>query len=344
MTPTISNSNTALSMQNGKGEKRNDPVLLNDWYAVTRTQDLQPESLMKFRLLDVDLVIWRGDDGQVQVWEDRCPHRSVRLSAGQVVGNTLVCSYHGMSYNSAGQCIKVPAHPGYIPPKQACAHTFQVKERYGLIYVCLGEPQQDIVVFPEWDEPAYRCYLTGPYFIRSNGYRAIENFLDVAHFPFLHEGILGDRDRPEIEDYPVVINDDGVFASNIRVWQPDPYGTGQGDYVIYDYWAFRPLTAYLRKYSPTGECLALLYNVTPVSEEECVGWMLGSLNYAHDISDQAIRAFQDEIVFQDLDNLESHTPKKLPLDSQVEFHVPSDRSSLMYRKWLKQLGITYGIL
>ncbi|MCL6432743.1 MAG: aromatic ring-hydroxylating dioxygenase subunit alpha [Leptolyngbyaceae cyanobacterium HOT.MB2.61] len=334
-------SSATESSTNGKGK---DPVLWNDWHVVAKGVDLQPGTLMKFRLLDTDLVVWRGEDGQVHVWADRCPHRSVRLSNGKVEGNTLVCSYHGMVYNPEGQCIKVPAHPSYPPPKQACVRTFQVRERYNLVYVCLGEPEKDVVAFPEWDESTYRCYLTGPYFIQSNGYRAIENFLDVAHFPFIHGGILGDLDKPEIEDYEVVINEAGVFAKDIRVWQPDPYGTGVGDYVIYDYWAFRPLTAYLRKYSPNGDCLTLLYNVTPISEEECVAWMSGSLNYAHSISDEEVQAFQDKIVLQDLNNLESHFPKKLPLNAPLEFHVPSDRSTLMYRKWLKQLGITYGIL
>lgn len=322
--------------------KVSDRGLLNDWHVVAKADDLPPNTLLKVRLLDTQLVLWRSGNGAVCAWEDRCPHRSVRLSNGRIVGDTLVCSYHGLAYDTQGQCVRVPAHPGYTPPKQACVRTFKAQERYDLIYVCLGEPERDIVVFPEWDDPTYRCYLTGPYPIRSNGLRAIENFLDVAHFPFIHEGILGDPDKPEIEDYDVTIDDKGVFASKIRVWQPDPYGIGRGDYVIYDYWAFRPLTAYLRKYSPSGECLTLLYHVAPVSETECVSWMSGALNYGHDISEADIKAYQDKIVLQDLNNLESHNPQRVPLDGNVEFHLPSDRTSLMYRKWLKQQGITYG--
>lgn len=341
MTTDIHLNSDLKTSTNGSGKDR---VLWNDWHVISKASDLQTGQLMKFRLLDTDLVVWRSDDGQVQVWEDRCPHRSVRLSMGTIANNTVVCSYHGMAYSPAGKCVNVPAHPGYTPPKQACVRTFQVKERYGLIYVCLGEPKQEIPIFPEWDEPNYRTYVTGPYYVRCNGLRAIENFLDVAHFPFIHGGILGDLAKPEIEDYSVEIGESGVFANNIRVWQPDPYGTGQGDYVNYDYWALRPLTAYLRKYSPNGDCLTLFYTVTPVSEAECVAWMSGAMNYAQHISDAEICAYQHKIVLQDVDNLESHQPQKLPLDSQLEFHVPSDRSSLMYRKWLKQLGLTYGVI
>ncbi len=335
----------AVNLGNGQAGDRIlvDRILINDWHVVAKADDLKPSTLLKVRLLDTDLVLWRGDNTPVCAWEDRCPHRSMRLSNGRVVGDTLVCSYHGLAYAPQGHCVKVPAHPEYTPPKQACIRTYLAQERYGLIYVCLGEPAQDIVAFPEWDDPTYRCYMTGPYHIRANGLRAIENFLDVAHFPFIHTGILGDLDKPEIQDYDVTINEHGVCARNIRVWQPDPYGTGKGDYVSYDYWAFRPLTAYLRKYGPSGECLTLLYHVAPVSETECISWMSGALNYGHDTSESDIMAYQDKIVLQDLKNLESHNPQHLPLDGNAEFHLPSDRASLMYRKWLKQLGISYGV-
>ena len=319
-----------------------DPVLWNDWHVIASSGSLVPGALTKFRLLEQDLVLWRGQDGQVCVWDDRCPHRSVRLSAGKVVDNTLVCSYHGLAFNGTGQCVDVPAHPNYRPPKQACVRAYPVQERYGLVYVCLGEPAQDIPSFPEWEQPGFRNYLTGPYYIRTNPLRAIENFLDVAHFPFIHGGILGDPDKPEIQPYEVTLDKNGVFARDIRVWQPDPYGTGIGDYVSYDYWALRPLTAYLRKESPSGDCLTLFYTVTPISAVECISWMSGAMNYAHEISDDDIKAFQNRVVLQDLDNLESHNPLQLPLDSSLEFHIPSDRATLAYRQWLKQLGLTYG--
>jgi len=321
-----------------------DPVLVNDWHVLTKAADLKPGSLMKARLLETDLVVWRSQDGQVQVWDDRCPHRSVRLSAGRVEENTLVCLYHGLRYDTTGQCVKVPAHPEYPTPKQACVQTYAVQERYDLVFVCLGEPQRNIVPFPEWGDPSYRTYITGPYVVKSNGYRMIENFLDIAHFPFLHEGTLGDPNKPEIDDYEVTINDDGIYAKDVRVWQPDPYGTGVGDYVDYDYWMFHPLIAYLRKLNPNGECLSLLYAVTPIDEETSIAWMSGTLNYGEQISHEDIMAFQNKIMLEDVVNLESHSPMKLPLDGQIEFHLPSDRTSLMYRKWLKQLGVTYGIL
>lgn len=321
-----------------------DPVIWNDWYVLARSADVSAGAVRRSRLLDMGIVLWRSADGTVQAWRDRCPHRSVQLSKGRVAGDRLVCPYHGLAFDAGGRCISVPAHPGYTPPPQSHAETYAVQERYGLIYVCLGDPTQDIVDFPEWCEPGYRGLIAGPYAIHTSGLRAIENFLDVTHLPILHAGILGSPQRPEIADYEVQVTSAGVVARNLRIWQPDPYGTGSGSEVVYDYRVERPLAAHLRKPNPNGENLALLYHVTPVSETECVGWMAMALNFGQEIPDAELIAFQDHIVKQDLDNLESHDPPHLPLSASLEFHLPSDRTSLAYRKWLRQLGVRYGVM
>jgi phenylpropionate dioxygenase-like ring-hydroxylating dioxygenase large terminal subunit len=331
------------AIANGSGiQQEKDPVLWNDWHVLARSQDLAPGCVLSARLLDRDLVLWRGQDTQILAWDDRCPHRSVRLSRGTVVENTLVCPYHGLVYDQSGQCIKVPAHPSYVPPKQACVSTYQVREQYGLVFVCLGQPASAIVPFPEWDDPDYRTFLCGPYPCHTNGLRAIENFLDAAHFPFTHTHILGDPAQPALADYEVTTDKEGVRLHNLRVWQPDPAGTGQAAYVTYDYQVLRPFTAYLRKIMLDGQILTILDCVTPVQETECISWMLFAVNY--EIEDDDARAFQETIFLQDVANLESHHPQLLPLDMHTEFHVPCDRGSLAYRKWLKQLGLTYGIL
>jgi phenylpropionate dioxygenase-like ring-hydroxylating dioxygenase large terminal subunit len=321
-----------------------DSVLLNDWHVVARSEAIKCGTLTKAKLLDTDLVIWRDREAQILVWQDRCPHRSVRLSGGQIVDNTVVCAYHGLVFNNAGQCITAPAHPHYTPPKQACVKTFKTVEKYGLVYTCLGEPSREIPTFPEWDDANYRLCLTGPYHCQTSGLRAIENFLDVSHFPFVHPGTLGDISQTTIEDFTVSTDDEGVALHNIRVWQPDPDGTGQGEFVIYNYRAFRPLTAYFRKQAPNGNCLAILFQVTPVIEEECVGWMWIAMNYAQEIPDEEIEQFQNHLVTEDFAILQTHNPQRLPLDLTMEFHLPCDRGSLAYRKWLKQLGLTYGAI
>ncbi|MBD2461539.1 aromatic ring-hydroxylating dioxygenase subunit alpha [Oscillatoria sp. FACHB-1407] len=321
-----------------------DRVLVNDWHVVAIADAVQPGQVLPVRLLGVDLVVWRGGETGVLAWSDRCPHRSIRLSSGRVEGNTLVCPYHGLAYNEQGRCVNVPAHPDYVPPPQACIPTYRVQERYGLIFVCLGEPEHDIPAFWEWDDPNHLKFLSGPHYCRCGGFRAIENFLDLAHLPFIHAGILGSPNKAVMPDYQVLVDENGIQMADIQIWQSDPVGVGHGTIAHYHYWVFRPLTAYLQKETPDGQRLTIWYAVTPVSEEEFIGWMWVAVNFGDASQIDEMRSFQDKIVRQDLMNLEQHNPKQLPLHPQAEFHLPCDRGSLAYRKWLKALGVTYGVI
>jgi phenylpropionate dioxygenase-like ring-hydroxylating dioxygenase large terminal subunit len=169
----------------------------------------------------------------------------------------------------------------------------------------------------------------------------VENFLDIAHFPFVHEGILGDKAHPEISDYRAEITSEGVVAQGVRVYQPDPYGTGKGDTVSYTYKALRPLTAYLLK-EADGPRFSILLTITPHAATESTAWMWMTMNYGHDIPEEKLRSWQDTIFSQDRPILESQRPELLPLDLQAELHLRSDRLAIAYRTWLNQLGLSFG--
>ena len=165
---------------------------------------LRPGKRKPVRLLEHDVVIWRNQDG-VHAWQDLCVHRGSKLSFGRVVNDCLACPYHGWEYDSSGQCVRIPAHPGQPPPARAHTTVYPVKERYGLVWVCLGNPAQDVPAFPEWEDASFSKIPAGPYLYRAHGPRVVENFLDVAHFPFVHMGYLGDPSQTEIGDYEAEI-------------------------------------------------------------------------------------------------------------------------------------------
>lgn len=319
-----------------------DSTLLNDWHPVMSSQDILPGSVKSVRLLGEDLVIWR-DDTQIVASLDLCPHRGAKLSMGWVEENTLVCPYHGLAFNQKGQCTKVPAYPNLQLSERASLKTLLTQERYGLVWVSLGNPTQAIPAFPEWNEPSFRPVFCGSYGMKTSGFRAIENFLDVAHFPFVHEEILGDRSHSTIDDYTVEVEADGITLRNVCVWQPNPDGTEKGGFVSYDYRILRPLTTYFSK-NTEDRCLTIFFTVTPTDEEECIAWVWMAMNHSFDVPEAEQRAFQDTIIAQDIPIVESQRPKKLPLNLQAEFHLPSDRGSIAYRKWLKQLGVTFGTI
>jgi phenylpropionate dioxygenase-like ring-hydroxylating dioxygenase large terminal subunit len=316
-----------------------DPVLLNDWHVVAYAPELQDGQPRAVRLLDEDIVLWRVGE-RVHAWRDLCLHRGTRLSLGSVQGETLVCAYHGWTYNQEGRCVRFPAHPTQTPPAKAQATVYQAQVKYDWVWVCLGQPERDAPSFPEWDDASFRKVHCGPYRYKASGPRAIENFLDVTHFPFVHTGLLGDPNYPEVNDYQVEITPEGVTARDITVWQPDPDGSGQGAHVTYTYKVLRPLTAYFVK-SSAGPRFAMYFTVTPVSPEVSIAWGYVGLDYGEQ-TDEEIRAFEDKITWQDIPVVESQRPELLPLDLQAELHLRSDRTAVAYRTWLRQLGLSFG--
>ena len=104
-------------------------------HPVAAGADLVPRHVVRSRLFGSELAIWRADDGFINVWEDRCIHRGMRLSAGVNDGAELVCQYHGWRYsNRSGNCTYIPAHPGEAPAGALQVPTFACAERYGLVW------------------------------------------------------------------------------------------------------------------------------------------------------------------------------------------------------------------
>ena len=317
-----------------------DPVLINDWHVVARSSDAGTGKVMATRLLGQDLVLWRSQQG-LCAWQDLCVHRGAKLSRGRVEDQCLICPYHGWHYGASGRCLRIPAHPSHPPPTRARVRVYHVTERYGLVWVCLGTPQRELLDFAEWDDASFRKVGAGPYLFKAQGPRIVENFLDVGHFPFVHAGFLGDPRHTEVGDYEVETTLDGLEARDIGVWQPDPDGTGQSAEVKYTYRVLRPLTAYFQK-SHKEQKFSILICVTPVDERESVAWLVMALNYSPDTTDEQLRSYQDVVSGQDIPIVESQRPELLPLDLQAELHLRSDRTAIAYRQWLTKIGLKYG--
>jgi phenylpropionate dioxygenase-like ring-hydroxylating dioxygenase large terminal subunit len=81
-----------------------------------------------------EIVVWRDNSGKAHVWEDRCPHRGMRLSFGFVRGDHIACLYHGWQYDTVGQCRYIPAHPSLDVPQTIKVPTYVAEERYGIIW------------------------------------------------------------------------------------------------------------------------------------------------------------------------------------------------------------------
>ena len=176
-------------------------VLSNYWHPVARISEVGDTPLAA-RLLDVPLVLYRTSAG-IQVATDICPHRGARLAGGWVRNDRLVCPYHGLEFDSSGQCVRVPASEPYAD-NCAAIHLQTVSwcERYGIVLVCLsGTPGQGLPDWPGLESPNIQVIpMAGAVWDASPG-RHAENFNDVAHLSFIHAGTFGNPADPLVEAF-----------------------------------------------------------------------------------------------------------------------------------------------
>lgn len=324
-------------------ERVDDPVLEREWMAVARS-DAVDATPLRVRVLGEDLVLWRNREG-LHAFRDLCIHRGTALSLGRVVDDTLVCAYHGWRYDGSGRCVAIPAQPADAPiPGKARATRYRSVEQHGLIWVALEPGDTLPPPFREAEEDGFHTVVWGPYRLAAEAPRVIENFLDVSHLMWVHEGLLGASDHAEIPDHRVREEAGTLVSDSIAVFQPDPDGRGRAVESHYVYRVLRPLTAHFVKIDPgSADRFAMLFHATPVGARETVAYALLGRNYDPDADDILFTAFQDTIMAQDQVVVESQRPELLPLDLQAELHLRSDRLAIAYRRYLRERGVRFGV-
>ncbi len=315
------------------------------WHPVALAEEVV-QAPLAVRLLEQDLVLWRDLQGQVRAFVDRCPHRGARLSLGRVHADRLECPYHGWQFTSDGHCAQVPAVPDFVPPPAHCVRSFATQQAYGLVWVQLEAADTALPKFAPEGDDHLRKLNCGPYEVAASAPRIVENFLDMAHFGFVHEGWLGSRDAAVIEHYMVENTPNGIKATNCKVRQPQArlHATAAAQ-VHYSYEVTDPYTAMLTKLPEPGggswsESVGLF--ICPVTPETSRVWFrLAVADFAS--PDEQFQAFQHQIFTQDQPVLESQQPKCLPLELRAELHCAADRMSSAYRRYLKSCGISFGV-
>ena len=218
--------------------------------------------------------------------------------------------------------------------------------RFGLIWTTLGTPAGGLFDLPETDEPDRRVVNCGTVAVRASGLRIVENFLDLAHFPFVHTDILGAEPHTEVAHYNVEIRRDvdEVWATNCQFFQPQAaLSASEGIMTDYIYRVMTPFATLLYKTCPNAanrwDVICLF--VQPLDPDRCRAHPVMFL--IDDVSTTTeLVHFQQLIFLQDRIILENQRPVLLPLEPRAEIPTRADATSIAYRRWLKEKGITYG--
>ncbi|MDZ4667668.1 MAG: aromatic ring-hydroxylating dioxygenase subunit alpha [bacterium] len=172
--------------------------LKNAWYAVALSSELPKSQLLSKSIMEYPLVLWRNNQGMVQVLSDRCMHRNAPLSKGKLAANCVVCPYHGWVFNGEGHCVEIPSegpNTDRIPKHKI--ESFPCKEESGLIWVWMG--REVPVNTPPFYLPRFEGKGWQHYFMVTDFEQGItdlvENFMDVPHTVFVHKGWFRERSQ-----------------------------------------------------------------------------------------------------------------------------------------------------
>jgi phenylpropionate dioxygenase-like ring-hydroxylating dioxygenase large terminal subunit len=226
------------------------------------------------------------------------------------------------------------------------ATALPTRERYGYLWTTLGSPATDLLLIPEADETDRRVIVCGAISVKTSGLRIVENFLDMAHFPFVHTDILGAEPHTEVLHYTTEIRRDvdEVWATNCQFFQPQAALSATGGIMTqYMYRVANPFATILYKtcLNAANRWDVICLFVQPLDPDRCRAHPVMFL--IDDVSPLTeLIHFQQLIFLQDRIILENQRPTLLPLEPRAEIPTRADASSIAYRRWLKEKGIAYG--
>lgn len=226
-----------------------------------------------------------------------------------------------------------------------------VQEKFVLIFTTLGDAPRPLAKIEEVAEPDRRVVNCGAVGIEASPYRIVENFLDMAHFSFVHTDILGSTEQTEVFSYKTEHRKDvdEIWATECKFFQPaaskSAMDVSAGQMTDYIYRVMSPFSVVLYKsvigYPGRMDVISLF--VQPINETRCIAYPPMFLLDAESTNASMVD-FQQTIFLQDRIILENQRPKMLPLATRAEMPTRADVSSVAYRRWLKSMGIRFGII
>lgn len=323
-----------------------EPGFRDFWYPVAPL-DLLATGPRPFTLLGERIALWLDDKGRPAAVKDRCPHRSARLSSGRVEKGSLTCPYHAWAFGPDGQCNTIPQY-GDRPVAESCrVEAFRCDARYGYAWVCLGTPRLEIPSIPEFGQKGFRFFPCFYETWNTTSLRVIENELDMAHFAVVHRGTFGDPATPnplelEVRDIdPYSLHVSALLS--VRPAELQRKNTREKAAVstrrMEIGWRM-PFFIRLDMTYPSGLRHIIINHPTPIDDEhiQVVQFCLRT-DTEKEAPQKQVLEFERLILNEDRGVLEL-TDCDVPLDTDAERHMPTDKPGLLVRRKLAaELGV-----
>ena len=322
-------------------------ALRRAWHPVCRSSEVtaQPRAAT---LMGEHFVLYRSPQGEVRVFHDRCPHRYAPLSLGTCEGDYLRCSYHGWAFDAEGRCIEVPSlgPDATLPPRAVLSGPFAVAESHGMVFVA---PEEPLTQLPSLDADLDPAFVRGDLdaiVTRASAGLLADNFLDMAHFAFVHADTFGAGEATLVGPYSVEREGYGftaVYEHDFANREDPGVAAGlrplvQRRRLTYRYRAPYHLELVL-DFLDAGGSNVIGFFLVPVDHETV---KIYSSIWRDDLdgSKERLRAaidFEMAVVREDLVLQSRYHDLTLPLDLTSEVHVRADKTTLELRRILRDL-------
>lgn len=309
------------------------------WHPIATVEEIT-EQPQQFILLGRALVVFRHAEG-ISVLNDVCIHRGAALSKGWIEDGNLTCPFHGWQYDARGACVRIPALPKDAAiPRAARIPAFHVAEQYGVVWVALEDPIAPIPSYPlgEDTDPEYQRVFIAKLVWNTSAGRAVENSVDISHFPYVHPHILGDPEHPEVPHYDVHEYDEGVWYRTHREGYVPEGQARPGGFTEYRH-AF-PFSMFLTNANDDGRisCLGVFYS--PTGPKVTTSFRVVYRNFTPTLErEDEIMAIMS-VLDQDRDILETVRPEEIPVSLREELHVKvPDAASIAFRRWIETVDM-----
>jgi phenylpropionate dioxygenase-like ring-hydroxylating dioxygenase large terminal subunit len=204
---------------------------LDCWYVIAASDEVGRTPLGR-RVLDRPVVLYREESGDVVALSDRCAHRAYPLSKGRLEGDLLVCGYHGLRYDSTGECVHVPSQPNV--PYDACVHSYEVREEPPFVWIWPGDARRSVLrpvaQLPWLRSDDWRTAPGAALHVAANYTLLHEHLVDVTHIAQVHsqETPPGYDEMPPLEDVRVsetsVSYSRSLPAAMLAEWEAEATG------------------------------------------------------------------------------------------------------------------------
>jgi phenylpropionate dioxygenase-like ring-hydroxylating dioxygenase large terminal subunit len=320
------------------------PALCGYWYPVAYSDEVGA-SPCQVRLFGSLYALWRAAAGEPpRAAIDQCPHRAGRLSQGWVDDGFLVCPYHGWRYDEGGTCVAIPSQdPGVPIPARARLDCVAAAERYGLVWLRVGEERAGIPVLEELEDPGYTLIHEMKDVWTASAPRMIDNALDVSHVSFVHRGTVGDPTNPRMSDFRVEREGERIrfrvsYTSRVQGRQVANVGmagavTRSTEAELVQPFVFRGALVY-----ENGLRHVLFKTCTPIDDRTTLFFQfIGRNDGPPPERWPDIIAVDRAVQAEDRGLLEAIDPD-FPLDITAEVHTKADRMTVEYRRILADLA------